>query len=142
VGEAGQIAQHHAEAVVQRHGDAQAVLGREPHAFANEETVVQDVAVRQRRALGEARGAAGELDVDGIGVLQRGRDLVDARILGMAFGQQIRKRTMPGWSSPSSATSIHTTVRSVGRRTASSWPGVWSPARAPARAACPGSRWS
>ena len=65
--EAGQVAQHHAEAVVQRHRDAQPVGRRELHALADEEAVVQDVAMRQRRALGKAGGAAGELDVDRVG---------------------------------------------------------------------------
>ena len=54
---AGQIAQHHAEAVVERHRDAQAVVLGEAHRLADEEAVVEDVVVRQRRALGRAGGA-------------------------------------------------------------------------------------
>ena len=91
VRKAGQVAQHHAKAVVQRHGDAQAVFGRELHALANEEAVVQDVAVRERGALGEARGAAGELDVDGVGGLQRGCNLRQARVGCVAACQQVGK---------------------------------------------------
>ncbi len=64
--DAGEIAQHHAEAVVERHGDAQPVLLGQPHRLPDEEAVVQDVVVGQRGALGVARGAAGELDVDGV----------------------------------------------------------------------------
>jgi hypothetical protein len=96
MGEAGQIAQHHAEAVIQRHGNAQPVLGREAHAFANEKAVVEDVAVRQRRALGKARGAAGELDIDGIVVAERGRNRIDALIRTGSLRHQLRKAQHAG----------------------------------------------
>ena len=64
VGDAGEVAQHHAEAVVERHGDAQPVVSVSRMRLADEEAVVEDVVVGQRGALGSAGGAAGELDVD------------------------------------------------------------------------------
>ena len=71
VGDASQIAQHHAEAMIIGHRDAQPVVRRQPHRLADEIAVVEDVVVGQRRALGRAGGAGGELDVDGIVELQR-----------------------------------------------------------------------
>ena len=107
VGKAGQIAQHHAKAVVQRHGNAQAVSRRQLHALTDEKTVVQNVAVRQRRPLREPRGAAGELDVDRVGVAERGGHGIDLRIVGLALGQPVGKtqharlvRPLPGHINP------------------------------------------
>ena len=97
VRQAGQVAQHHAKAVVQRHGNAQPVFGRELHALANEEAVVQDVAVRERGPLGEARGAAGELDVDGVGCFQRGRHLRQTRVGRVAACDQVTKTQQAGF---------------------------------------------
>jgi hypothetical protein len=57
-------AEHHAEAVIQRYGDADAVLRGEPHALSDEEAVVHNVEMRQRRALRRTRRAARELDVE------------------------------------------------------------------------------
>ena len=65
-GHAGQHRQHHAKAVVQRHGNAQAVVLGEIHRLGDEARVVHHVVVRERGALGVAGGAAGELDVDGV----------------------------------------------------------------------------
>ena len=93
--EAGQVAQHHAEAVVQRHGNAQAVGSGELHALADEEPVVQNVAVRQRGALGEAGGAAGELDVDRVGGLELGGGLGHARVVSVTACQQIGEAHQP-----------------------------------------------
>ena len=60
----GEVAEHHPEAVVQRHRDADPVaLGVAEHR-ADEVAVVEDVVVGERRALGEAGGAARVLDVD------------------------------------------------------------------------------
>ena len=84
VRDARQAAHHHAEAVVERHGHAQAVVLRETHALADDLAVVEDVAVRQRRALGIAGGAAGELDVDRVGGAQLSGDALDARDVGRA----------------------------------------------------------
>ncbi len=61
-----QHAEHHAEAVIQRHRDADAVVCGEPHALSDEEPVVHDVEVRQRRALRRTRRAARELDVENL----------------------------------------------------------------------------
>ncbi len=63
VGHAAQVAHDHAEAVVQRHRNHHAVLLGEPQAFADHIAVVEDVVVAEGRALGEAGGAGGVLDV-------------------------------------------------------------------------------
>jgi hypothetical protein len=52
--------------VVERHRDADPVGFRVVTQLANEESVGEDVVVRQRRTLREARGTRGVLDVDGI----------------------------------------------------------------------------
>ncbi len=70
VGDRRQIAEHHAEAVIKRHRNTEPVLRREPHRLADEEAVVEDVVMRQRRTFGEAGGAGGELDVDRLVELQ------------------------------------------------------------------------
>ena len=69
------LPEHHAEAVVERHRDADPVLPGVAAALADEEAVVEDVVVRQRRALGEAGRPAGVLDVDRVveGALGRPR---------------------------------------------------------------------
>src|SRR5215471_16580213 len=61
---AGEVAENHAEAVVERHRDADPVGLGVPAAFPDEEPVIEDVVVGQGRALGEARRPAGVLDVD------------------------------------------------------------------------------
>ena len=68
----GQIADDHAEAVVERHRHAHPIdFGVAEH-LAAEEAVVQDVVVRQRRALGRAGGAGCVLDVDRVVERQAG----------------------------------------------------------------------
>ena len=57
--------------MIERHGNADAVLLRQPHRAADEIAVVEDVVMRQRHALRRARGAAGELDIDRVVELQR-----------------------------------------------------------------------
>jgi hypothetical protein len=64
------VAQHHAEAVIQRHRDAQAIVLREAHGHAAEVAVVEDVVVSEGRALRRTGRARGELDVDRIVALQ------------------------------------------------------------------------
>ena len=59
VGEAGEVAHHHAEAVVERHRDAQAVARHEPDRLADEEAVVEDVVVDSVAPSGSAGGAGG-----------------------------------------------------------------------------------
>ena len=61
---AGQVADDHAEAVVERHRHADPVGLAVAEHLAAEEAVVQDVVVRQGRALGRAGGTRGVLDVD------------------------------------------------------------------------------
>ena len=66
LGHAAQRAHHHPEAVVERYRDAQPIVLGEAHAVGDDPGVVDDVVVGQRRALGRAGGAGGELDVDRI----------------------------------------------------------------------------
>ena len=69
----GEVAHHHAEAVVERHWDTEAVCRRQANGFADKASVVQDIAMGERGAFRKARGAAGELDVHRVGTLQFGR---------------------------------------------------------------------
>ena len=62
----GEVAHDHAEAVVERHRDADPVGFCVVAQLADEEPVVQDVVVRQRRTLRETCGTRGVLDVDGV----------------------------------------------------------------------------
>jgi len=56
--------------MIKRHGNTDPVGGRQTDLFADEKSVVENVAMGKRRAFRETRRAAGELDVDGIGGLQ------------------------------------------------------------------------
>ena len=64
VGGAREVAHHHPEAVVEGHRDADPVLLGVAAGLADEVAVVEDVAVAERRALGEAGRARRVLDVD------------------------------------------------------------------------------
>ena len=66
LGHAAERAHHHAEAVIQRHRNAQPIVLGEPDTAGDEAGVVDDVVVGQRRALRRAGGVGGELDVDRI----------------------------------------------------------------------------
>jgi len=70
--------------VVERHRDADPVVFGVVAQFPDKEPVVEDVVVRKRRALGEARRAGGVLDVDR--VVRRKR--------GLLLREQLR-RTLP-----------------------------------------------
>ncbi len=110
VGDRREIAQHHAEAVIERHRDAEAILGREPHRLADEEAVVEDVVMRQRRAFGKAGGARGELDIDRLVELQLRPELGDAlRLLLGAARQNFREAERAGM--PAVAEQHHRTQR-------------------------------
>ena len=67
----GEIADHHAEAVVERHRDADPVALGVPKALTQEKGVVQDVVVREGSSFGETGGAAGVLDIDRVVELHR-----------------------------------------------------------------------
>ena len=97
VDDAGEIAHHHAEAVIERHRDQQAVSGFQPHPLAHEESVVEDVAVGERRALRQAGRAGGELDVDRVVAVEvRGDGLC---LLYMHVGRERRNvgERAPAW---------------------------------------------
>ena len=53
VRDAGEVAEHHAEAMIERHGNAKPVARREPHGLADEIAVVEDVVMGERRAFGQ-----------------------------------------------------------------------------------------
>ena len=63
---AGEHAQHHAEAMIQRHRDAQTILGEERHGLRRVACVVDDVEMGERRPFGRPSRTTGELDVDGV----------------------------------------------------------------------------
>src|SRR5689334_22875486 len=71
----GEIAHHHAEAVIERNGNAEPVLLAEAHAFADDAAIVENIEVTERGALRHAGRAAGELDVDRIVRRQRLSDV-------------------------------------------------------------------
>ena len=90
VGDAAEVAHDHAEAVVERHGDADAVVLRVAAQLADEEPVVEDVVVAERRALGEAGGAARVLDVDRVVELQaRGAVAQRLGVGAVRLGEQL-----------------------------------------------------
>lgn len=64
VGDTAQVADDHAEAVVQRDGDDHAVAMGRPHGFRYKKCVVQDIVVAQGSAFQQARGALRVLNVD------------------------------------------------------------------------------
>ena len=70
MGQAAEVAHDHAEAVVQRHRDHQAVLRRKAQAFTDHVAVIEDVVVTERGALGKTGGARGVLDVHGLVEMQ------------------------------------------------------------------------
>jgi hypothetical protein len=66
MGGAGEVAQHHAEGVVEGNQVTDAVVIGVAIPFADEEAIVQNVVVGQRGAFGKSGGARGVLDVDRI----------------------------------------------------------------------------
>jgi hypothetical protein len=76
--------------VVERHGNAKLVAGAEIERARVEVTVVEDVVVRERRALWRAGRAARELDVDRVVELQTRRNLARALVL-----RAVRERRQP-----------------------------------------------
>ena len=77
---AGEVAEHHAEAVIEGHWNADAVALAVFERLADEEAVVEDVVMGQRRALRKASGAGCVLDVDRVVELQRRLNLVQPRL--------------------------------------------------------------
>src|SRR6202167_1604043 len=63
----------------------------ELHSFTHKETVVQNVPVRESRPLREARRAAGELNIDRVGGLERLADRRKTLVLQMTAGKQSGK---------------------------------------------------
>ena len=78
---AGEVAEDHAEAVIERHRNAEPIILRQAHGLAHEEPVVEDIVMGERRALGVAGRAAGELDIDRVVELKLRPDLRQPRRL-------------------------------------------------------------
>src|SRR6516162_1337632 len=70
VRQATEIADHHPEAVIERHRDAHPVVLGQLHRFADEKAVIENVVVAKRGTLWEPGSAAGELDIDRVVELQ------------------------------------------------------------------------
>ena len=88
---AAEVAHHHPEAVVERHGDTEPVLLGETAVLAHEVPVVENVAVAECRSFGEAGRSARVLDVDRVHRVKAGGDAVDPlRIDPLALGQEAR----------------------------------------------------
>jgi hypothetical protein len=75
-------AEHHAEAVIERHRNAKPVLGRQRHRFRGVARIIDDVEMGQRRSFGRAGCAAGELDVDRVVRVERGGQRLEAAAVG------------------------------------------------------------
>jgi len=84
VGQAAEIADHHATAVIERYRYAYPVALGELHCLPEKEPVVEDVVVGQRGALWKAGRAAGELDVYRIVELQLFGEHAERVPLGVA----------------------------------------------------------
>jgi len=71
MGQATEIADHHAKAMIERYRNAYSVALGEFHCLAKAEPVVQDVVMAECGALWKPGRAAGELDIDRIIELQQ-----------------------------------------------------------------------
>ncbi len=87
VGDTTQIAHHHAEAVVQRHRNDQAIGGAQAKAFTDHVTVVENIVVTEGRAFGKPGGSGGVLDVHRLVEMQAVLALV--QLLDRHPGRQI-----------------------------------------------------
>src|SRR5260221_4346496 len=81
LGQARQDSHHHAEAVVERNRDADAILWPDPGRHTHLQAVVEQVVVGQGHAFRQSRSAAGKLDVDRV---------VEVRL-------ESRQALEPGW---------------------------------------------
>jgi hypothetical protein len=89
VGEGAEVAHDHAEAVVEGHGQARHVALGDVDELGDEEAVVEDVVVRERRALGEAGRPARVLDVDRVVEGQLGHPRGDRVAVGLAGAELV-----------------------------------------------------
>ena len=80
VGHSRQIADHHAETVVERHRNTDAVSLAVFQRLAQKEAVVENVVVGERCTLGGAGGARSKLDVDRVIELERRGQRFDGRV--------------------------------------------------------------
>ncbi len=87
VGGAAEVAHDHAEAVVERHRDAEAVVRTEVDQVGDQVAVVEDVAVAERRALGPTGGAGGVLDVDRVVGREPGQSSGDGVVRQVGAGR-------------------------------------------------------
>ena len=108
---AAQHAEHHAEAMIERHRNAQPVARGQRHRLGAGARIVDDVEMGERRALRRAGGAGGELDIDGIVGVERGGQPVEAGAMRRPGDAQGNRRTA---SRPAAA--AHRRARSTCRR--------------------------
>jgi hypothetical protein len=57
MGQTAEIGHDHAKTMIKRHGNADALGGGEPNGVTNEPAIIENIAMRQGRAFGLARGA-------------------------------------------------------------------------------------
>ena len=72
--DAHEVAHHHAETMIERHGYAYPITRDRTHCCTAHGCIIEDIAVREGYALGRSGGAAGKLDIDRIARLQRHGD--------------------------------------------------------------------
>ena len=84
LGGAAQGAHHHAEAVIERHRNAQAVILGQCHGAGDEAGIVDDIGVGEGGALGRAGGAGGELDVDRLVGIELAREIIEPQAMRRA----------------------------------------------------------
>ena len=87
-----EISHHHAEAVIERHRQADAVGVGVVEQPSDQIAVVADIAVTECRPFGKTRCARGVLDIDRIVGRQRARDLID---LGQFDGGRLGEHGLP-----------------------------------------------
>src|SRR4051794_20253496 len=120
LGDAAQRAHHHAETMIQRHGNAQPVLIAEMNRCRDEIAVVDDVVVGERGALRRAGRARGELDV----TASPGFSESEIRSRRSCSSRPPRAMTSPKLNMPGELSSpMRMTISSLRSRAALSWPG-------------------
>jgi hypothetical protein len=82
MGHTTEVSHHHAKTMIQRHRNAHARTGLDPGRLSHKEGVVDQIMMRERGALRQSGGAAGELDVDGVIHLDGRRYRIEPLVAG------------------------------------------------------------